>query len=131
MEIFKYLYFHHHCNSKMPNVPRDYRTIAAEKQSHRREQIPREWLLPKDYSSYTNMMDVPITCGILSDEEINITSNFDATALLEKLRSGVWTAEQVTVAFCKRAAIAHQLVCLIFCGESQRFSSRTSSLSVN
>jgi amidase len=101
----------------MPSVSRDYRAIAAEKQLHRQAQIPKEWLLPQDYSSYTNRMDVPITCGILSDEEINITSNFDATALLKKLRSGVWTAEQVTVAFCKRAAIAHQLVCLMLCGE--------------
>ena len=42
--------------------------------------------------------------------ECDITSNFDATALLQKLREGEWSAEQVTVAFCKRAAIAHQLV---------------------
>ena len=111
----------------MPGVSRDYRTIAAEKQSHSRKQIPKEWLLANDYSSYTNFMEVPITCGILSDEEINITSNFDATALLEKLRSGMWTAEQVTVAFCKRAAIAHQLVCLMLCGKTQKLWLSTSS----
>lgn len=111
----------------MPGVSRDYRTIAAEKQLHRQEQIPKEWLIPKEYSSCTNFMELPITCGILSDEEINITSNFDATALLEKLRSGMWTAEQVTIAFCKRAAIAHQLVCSMFGGEMQKLWLGTSS----
>lgn len=34
----------------------------------------------------------------------------DATALLEQIQRGQWTAEEVTVAFCKRAAVAHQLV---------------------
>ena len=55
-------------------------------------------------------MEVPLTCGILSETELKITSDYDATALLEKLRSGVWSVEEVTVAFCKRAAIAQQLV---------------------
>jgi amidase len=55
-------------------------------------------------------MEVPVTCGVLSEIECDITSNYDATALLEKLRVGFWTVEQVTVAFCKRAAIAQQLV---------------------
>ena len=100
----------HHKIKKMPGVLGDYRTIAAEKQAQRQKQIPEQWLLSKDYSSLTNVMDVPLTCGILSDAEIDITSNFDATALLEKLETGVWSAEQVTIAFCKRAAIAHQLV---------------------
>ena len=55
-------------------------------------------------------MDVPLTCGLLNETEARITSDYDATALLEELKAGVWSVEQVTVAFCKRAAIAHQLV---------------------
>ncbi|EMR64716.1 putative general amidase-b protein [Eutypa lata UCREL1] len=54
-------------------------------------------------------MDVPLTCGLLNETESRITSDYDATALLEKLKAGVWSAEQATMAFCKRAAIAHQL----------------------
>ncbi|GME34954.1 hypothetical protein M1821_007645 [Neofusicoccum parvum] len=38
-----------------------------------------------------------------------ITSNYDATALLEKIREGEFSAKDVTVAFCKRAAISQQL----------------------
>ncbi|KAF2444894.1 amidase [Karstenula rhodostoma CBS 690.94] len=93
----------------MPAVLKSYQIIAAEKQLQRQGKIPKEWLLHDSYHGVTNLMDVPATCGILSDLECHITSSHDATSLLEKLRSGIWSAEQVTVAFCKRAAIAHQL----------------------
>lgn len=96
----------------MSKISKTYQTIAAEKLQERQSKIPKEWLLPSDQShGATNVMQVPTTCGILSDIECQITSDFDATALLEKLKHGVWSAEQVTVAFCKRAAIAQQLVC--------------------
>lgn len=98
----------------MTEVLKDYQTISAEKRLQRQSKIPKEWLLPKSYHGATNFIDVPLTCGVLSDAECNITSNFDATALLEKLKSGEWSAEQVTVAFCKRAAIAHQLVRILY-----------------
>ncbi|KAJ4322426.1 hypothetical protein N0V94_002413 [Neodidymelliopsis sp. IMI 364377] len=93
----------------MSEILQDYKTISAEKKLQRQSRIPKEWLLPESYNDLTNVMDVPLTCGILSDVERDITSNFDATALLEKLKDGAWSAEQATVAFCKRAAIAHQL----------------------
>jgi amidase len=94
----------------MPEVLQDYKTISDEKKSQRQSRIPKEWLLPDTYHGLSNVMDVPLTCGVLSDVERDITSNFDATALLEKLKDCVWSAEQVTVAFCKRATIAYQLV---------------------
>jgi amidase len=88
----------------------DYQIIAAEKRLQRSNRIPRDWLIPSKLRHATNLLEVPITCGILSDIECEITSKYDATALLEKLKLGIWSAEQVTVAFCKRAAIAQQLV---------------------
>ncbi|KAJ4349961.1 uncharacterized protein N0V89_008582 [Didymosphaeria variabile] len=107
----------------MPAVGRNYHTIAAEKQRQRQSKVPKEWLLSETYHGITNLMEVPLTCGILSEEERLITSNHDATSLLEKLKSGSWSAEQVTIAFCKRAAIAHQLTnCLteIFFDEAMK-----------
>jgi amidase len=90
---------------------RDYRTIAAEKRLERSNRIPQKWLIePETFRTFTNVLQVPVTCGILNEAERSITSDHDATALLEELRAGVWSAEQVTVAFCKRAAIAQQLV---------------------
>jgi amidase len=95
----------------MSSVTKNYQHIAAEKKLQQSSKILKDWLIPPETcQSATNVMSVPITCGILSDVECNITSDYDATALLEKLKAGVWSAEQVTIAFCKRAAIAQQLV---------------------
>jgi amidase len=52
--------------------------------------------------------------GILSARELAITDIEDATALLEKIHTGQWASTEVTLAFCKRAALAHHLVnCLM------------------
>ena len=75
--------------------------------------IPKKWLLPPDIlskisqNSPQNVLNT--TCDILSDEEIDITENHDATDLLAKLASRELTSVAVTTAFCKRAAIAQQL----------------------
>ncbi|KAI0425238.1 putative fatty-acid amide hydrolase [Xylaria sp. FL1042] len=95
----------------MASPPQDYKVIAAEKISQQKSKIPEEWRISPDITKNdTNFMQVPTTCGVLSDVECEITSNYDATALLAKLKAGIFSVEQVTVAFCKRAAIAHQLV---------------------
>ncbi|KAF4630115.1 hypothetical protein G7Y89_g8025 [Cudoniella acicularis] len=89
----------------------DYQKIAAEKRLQRSNNIPKDWLIPTElYRDATNVLEVPSTCGVLNGVELEITSEYDATALLGKLKTGVWSAEQVTVAFCKRAAIAQQLI---------------------
>ena len=46
---------------------------------------------------------------MLSQDEIEITRSH-ATEIVKRVAEGKWKAEDVTVAFCKRAAIAHQLV---------------------
>ena len=45
----------------------------------------------------------------LGRRELEFT-NASCDAILTNIRSGDWTAEEVTRAFCHRAAIAHQLV---------------------
>lgn len=89
-----------------------WQALAAEKRRERDAKIPPEWKIPQefDYQNKINVMDVPIACGLLDRSELDITSNYDATGLLEKLKNGHFSAEQVTIAFCKRAAIAQQLV---------------------
>jgi amidase len=95
----------------MSSALRDYQIIAAEKRQQRSDKIPTAWLIaPEKFRNTNNVMDVPVTCGILTDVKREITSNYDATALLGKLEQEVWSVEQVTTAFCKRAAIAQQLV---------------------
>ena len=90
---------------------KNYQAIAAEKKAQQWDKIPKNWRIPTErYQNAANVMDIPLTCGLLNESESRITSNYDATALLDKLKAGVWSVEQVTVAFCKRAAIAQQLV---------------------
>jgi amidase len=66
---------------------RDYRTIAAEKRLERSNRIPQKWLIePETFRTFTNVLQVPVTCGILNEAERSITSDHDATALLEEGR---------------------------------------------
>ncbi|KAH8897576.1 general amidase [Thozetella sp. PMI_491] len=61
-----------------------------------------------------NVLPLFRSTGKLSATELDITEVEDATALLSYIHRGRWTAEQVTTAFCKRAALAHQLInCLM------------------
>ncbi|OCK82283.1 fatty-acid amide hydrolase [Lepidopterella palustris CBS 459.81] len=73
--------------------------------------IPPEFLIPADIFPAESELDVikfPKESKWFTAEELDITST-SASALLEKIATGVWTAEEVTTAFCKRAAAAHQL----------------------
>ncbi|GAB7356939.1 hypothetical protein MBLNU459_g7784t1 [Dothideomycetes sp. NU459] len=81
--------------------------IAAEKRARLESSIPSEWRI--DTSNLgDNVMDVPEQCGLLSADELAIT-NSSAVDLVAKLAKGVLKAVTVTTAFCKRAAIAHQV----------------------
>ena len=73
--------------------------------------IPWEWKLSESLTQndQTSVLDIPGRCGILNERELDITENYDAIALLEKLASRQFTAVEVTTAFSKRAAIAQQL----------------------
>lgn len=56
------------------------------------------------------MLPIFESCGLLTAREVDITDAEDCVALLEKIHSKEWSALEVTTAFCKRAAIAQQLV---------------------
>ena len=56
-----------------------------------------------------DVRSIPRTCGIMSSKELEITEKYDATSLAEAVRSKSLTAEEITTAFCKRAAIAQQV----------------------
>lgn len=49
--------------------------------------------------------------GILTDLEIHITEGYTVSALISALATGSLTSVEVTLAYCKRAAVAQQLVC--------------------
>ncbi|KAJ4259007.1 hypothetical protein NW764_016273 [Fusarium oxysporum] len=98
----------------------NWQSLAA---THRRRQlqaIPSQWLLPDDkLASLRNTgtpregrlleSDVVRKSGLLCEKELEITERFTATELLSKLSRQQLTAEEVIVAFSKRASLAHQL----------------------
>ena len=94
----------------------DWKQISAKAQQILWDSIPSEWRIPKDKLPAEDQKDVtgfPAQCGILTKDELAITDGC-ATEIVKKIAAGEWKAEDVTRAFCKRAAIAQQLVSLLF-----------------
>ncbi|KAF7713053.1 Acetamidase [Penicillium ucsense] len=91
-----------------------WQELAADKQKRINDSIPQEWRIT-ELPSGDSVFDFPAKSGILSTRELEIT---EATAsdLVQQLAQGKLKAVEVTVAFCKRAALAHQLLncCLEF-----------------
>ncbi|PSK46489.1 hypothetical protein B9Z65_5457 [Elsinoe australis] len=85
--------------------------IAASKRQQLADSIPQEWRIPASQmppESQLNVLDWPSTSGFFTPQELEITE-LTASQLLGQLRSGHKTSEEVTRAFCKRAAVAQQL----------------------
>ncbi|KAH6670505.1 amidase signature domain-containing protein [Halenospora varia] len=103
-------------------VLQNWKEICAEKRAIRDTSIPKAWRIPSTTKSNTgNLLSLPTSYGILTEQEVRITSGYDAVGIVAAIRDSVFTAEEVTTAFCKRAAIAQQLTnCLteIFFGEA-------------
>ncbi|KAL2838032.1 amidase signature domain-containing protein [Aspergillus pseudoustus] len=103
----------------------EYSAIAQRKQAQVLERIPQEWRLspsqipPGMHSpaesvenvqyDRVNVLDIPRSCGLLSQKDLDITENWDVKGLLGQIRCRKLTSKEVIEAFCKRAAIAHQI----------------------
>lgn len=74
--------------------------------------VPKQWMIPKDKlptAEELNVVDFPRKSGLLTEKELSITE-MSATALVAAMGKAELTAEEVVVAFLKRATIGHQLV---------------------
>ncbi|KIV96390.1 hypothetical protein PV10_00268 [Exophiala mesophila] len=105
----------------MGSINSDWQTIVAAKQKKSQSLIPEAWKIPESikkelkYPLEENAnrildLDIPKRSGILSEREVEITESNTVAELLSKLASGAYTSLEVATAFCKRAAIAQQLV---------------------
>jgi hypothetical protein len=74
--------------------------------------IPPEYLVPKKYLNSLHLTNLREISGILTPREISITS-LSATNLLKLIHDQTYTSVEVTKAFCKSAAIAHQAVSIL------------------
>jgi amidase len=89
-----------------------WETIAAAKRAELAGKIPLEYRIPEHLVPPASQLDVtpfPRESGWFSKNELEITES-TATSILSKVATRRWTAEEVTKAFCKRAAAAQQLV---------------------
>lgn len=83
---------------------------AADKRKRIDASIPSEWKI-QNHPQEDSVFDFPAKSGLLSPQELAITQA-SASDLVKKLAVGALKAVDVTIAFCKRAALAHQLVSL-------------------
>jgi amidase len=96
----------------MADTKQGWQEAAAAKRASLLASIPSEWLIPKDILPAEHILDVTNfrkTSGLLTHKEIQIT-DAGAVDIVENISKGLWSAEEVALAFCKTAAIAHQLV---------------------
>ncbi|OBT94072.1 hypothetical protein VE01_07080 [Pseudogymnoascus verrucosus] len=89
---------------------RPWQDIAQEEQNKRDAAIPSEWRLQNPPGpEVRNVMRVPYESGIMTAEELAWTEK-DATELLRLISEGKLKSYDLTLAFCKRAAIAQQVL---------------------
>ena len=91
-------------------ITMSWEKTAADKRARLAASIPQEWRI-KTEPTGVSVMDYPKNSRIMSPEELIITET-SATDLVHKMSTGGLTSVAVTTAFCKRAALAHQLVSL-------------------
>ena len=83
--------------------------------------IPAEWRIPNEVMASlhtplaehkTNLSrnDIIRESGIMTQHELQLTEEYTVSELLAALANGRLSSVEVTMAYCKRAAIAQQLV---------------------
>lgn len=93
-----------------------WQAIASTRRKQLDLLIPKEWKLSDEFKASLPadgrliQADPARKSGILSETELDITENYSAAQLLEQLARSEVSSLAVTTAFCKRAAIAQQLV---------------------
>jgi amidase len=94
----------------------EYEKKRAEIVQALNETIPQEYHLAQDLvdNPPLDVTQIPRSCGLLTPTDLEITEDHDATSLVKAIASRKYTSVQVATAFCRRAAIAHQLTsCLM------------------
>ncbi len=98
------------------HIANSWETEAEKGRTILKNSVQQQWLLSQDKLPSLdrfNVLGVAEESGILSQKELEITAS-DATKLVHQMSIGAWSAEEVTIAFLKRATIGQQLVSLIY-----------------
>ena len=92
----------------------DWQILARVRKEQQLKQIPEEWMINLPPAEQLNVIDIPRTCGLLNAREIEITETADVNEILQNLAVSKWSSLEVTIAFLKRAIVAHQLVRFLY-----------------
>jgi len=88
-----------------------WEAVARRRRQEISNAIPPEYIVEKQSLKGVHLINLRETCGLLTARELTITS-LSATSLLKQIHNESYSAVEVTRAFCKTAAIAHQAVCI-------------------
>ncbi|KAI3537871.1 amidase [Colletotrichum filicis] len=99
----------------------EWEAIASRHRLEQQRNIPQEWRISDDQLAKLRgkgtaeegrliAQDVARKSALLTGKELDITECYNARELLDKIHHKKLTSEEVAVAFCKRAALAQQLV---------------------
>jgi amidase len=87
-----------------------WKETARQKRQQQASSIPVDWRLKTLPSDFKDCRPVIESCGILTAAELEITNTTEGPRILQNITSRIWTSEAVATAFCKRAAVAQQLI---------------------
>lgn len=87
-----------------------WKDLASAKKRQQEDDIPKEWLINLPAEDVSDVSEVPISCGLLTPKDLEITEITDVNVLLQRLALGEWSSVEVTTAFYKRAIVAQQIV---------------------
>lgn len=94
----------------------EWQDLIQKKRAARDALIPKEWRLPESIlsrvskTSTESAFDLLKESAMLTPREVEITEGNTATSLVAKIAKGEVSSYDVAAAFCKRAALVHQLV---------------------
>ncbi|CAE7031818.1 hypothetical protein P3342_006703 [Pyrenophora teres f. teres] len=95
---------------KQGQSPAKWQHVSQRKKDEQYARIPADWRLKTLPGPHVkSYIDMPCRSGLLSKQELDITERYDAVALAQAIKDKQVKCVDVTRAFCKRAAIAHQL----------------------
>jgi amidase len=96
----------------MVATKQDWQETAAAKRASLLASLPSQWVIPQESlppEGVLNVTTFPKSSGLFTNKEIQMTAA-GVVDIVDRISKGIWRAEEVTVAFCKAATVAHQLV---------------------
>ena len=93
---------------ELPIASVHWETVAARRKHEIQNKIPQEYRVSQEDLEKAGVNATRVS-GVLNLREQEIVEK-SATALLELIHSREYSSVEVTTAFCKSAALAHQLV---------------------